>query len=526
MASVASYMQQPKVKTSTGGMGNTGNTGIMGGQAAKQAQQSQMKSPPQSKGSAGANLGAIGGGFAGPRQGQQSQPQPNAKAQGQTLSMGPAYDPRNQRYGDSSGRGLAGPGGINPQAQTMAGPQAGGTGFQLGQRSPLSADQIRQQASAANADWERQNQAWASGQGTPEQQRQALGYFAQQAQRGNPQMRTFGGLSPGTTQANQQGRPVTQGGVTYLPTQGSPAPNRPPGVGQLPPATPSYQPTPYRPTVPGGAPQNEWNPPPFQQTPYNPPAPFQSPVNQYLNNDPNLFNPEAFKDNDAMTPNYLSQMIPLWQMLQNNAQYSQDSQQAASQWGAEFGLQQQGQQFQQNLSTQQQQMAEWMALENANQFAAQFGHTQQMDMAGLGLSQQQITNALNLGLGDQETQQNVANTYAGAQNYGADQQLAGQLGSANTYANAQMYGSDQDLAAAQGYAGAQMYGADQQYAGTQYESDAQKAIAAQQNQFLYAQLQQQAQQAELERQNMMRMTSMQTYGRSQSPQAAWASSWS
>ena len=71
-----------------------------------------------------------------------------------------------------------------------------------------------------------------------------------------------------------------------------------------------------------------WTPTPFNQTPYyNPPTNAPTPANpsgafnQYLGNDPNLFKPEAYKDNDAMTPNYLSQMIPLWQLQQNAYQY-------------------------------------------------------------------------------------------------------------------------------------------------------------------------------------------------------------
>jgi hypothetical protein len=54
----------------------------------------------------------------------------------------------------------------------------------------------------------------------------------------------------------------------------------------------------------------------------------------------------------------------------------------------------------------------------------------------------------------------------------------------------------------------------------------QELTQQQNNSFLYSQMAQQAQQAQLDRENMMRMTSMQTYGRAQAPSANWSRSWS
>jgi hypothetical protein len=127
-----------------------------------------------------------------------------------------------------------------------------------------------------------------------------------------------------------------------------------------------------------------------------------------------------------------------------------------------------------------------------------------------------------------------AGIYAGAQNYGADQQLAGTLGSANIYAGAQNYGADQQLAGTLGaaniYGGAQMYGADQQLAGTMgsaglysgaqiYQSD--QELAAAKYQWDMQMLMNQNMMA-----NNLQVANIGAYGRSQAPQMNWARSWS
>lgn len=464
--------------------------------------------------------------------------------------------------------------------------------------------------------------------GQPQQSQQRLGTQASSGGRSqygastgiNPQVQTLGG-----PQAQASGMPP--GGVS--PTRSSAPPtNLPQQSGQ-----PSYTPSPF-----GG-----FNPTMSQNTGINPGAPApRSGAQPFFNST----NPWNIDPDDAGAMSKLNALLPVAQFDQNNMQYQSDFNEAQRRWNAEFGATQSNNQFQQQLSTQQQQMAEWQAQQAAAQWAAQFGHTQNMDTQGMDLARQQAGNQFQMGMDQNQATRDVANTYSQAQIYGADQQLAGQLGSAGMYSDAQRYGSDQEriaamyaadqglaqaglysgaqmygadqqlagqlgsaemysdaqkyaaqlgLQEAQGYANAQRYGADQQLAGvglqtqaqmyganqqlagtqyasdqdriaamygadrrldeaqlglqgqlgsaniygnaqmygadqgfrgTAYQSDTERVIAAQQNQFLYAQLAQQAQQAELERQNMMRMTAMQTYGRSQAPQATWASAWS
>lgn len=245
--------------------------------------------------------------------------------------------------------------------------------------------------------------------------------------------------------------------------------------------------------------------------------------------------------------NRINNLLPVAQFDQNNMQYMQDFNESQRRWDAEFGATQGNNAFQQGLATRQQMSAEEQARLAQQNWSTQFGHTQQMDLAGLGLSQQQIDNTLRMGLDQNQATRDVAGIYAGSNQYQADQQLQGQLGSAQMYSDAQRYAAQLGLQEAQGYAAAQrygaelglqgqlgsagmysnaqMYGADQGLAGTRYQSDTERAIAQQQNQFLYQQLAQQAQQAQYERENQMRMASMAAYGRSQAPVANWSRSW-
>lgn len=269
-----------------------------------------------------------------------------------------------------------------------------------------------------------------------------------------------------------------------------------------------------------------FNPTPPQQIQYNPPSSVQRGEGVQ-----NFFDTTKPWNKDVSLEhfNQINNLLPVAQFDQNNYQWANEFNQAAAQWAAQFGLQQNQTQFQQQLATQQQLAAEQQAALAAAQWQLQFGHTSQLDWAGLDLQNQQINNQFTMGMDQNQATRDVANTYADSNRYQADQQLAGQLGSANIYAGAQRYGADQQLAGQLGsadiYAGAQRYGADQQFAGTRYETDAQKWMAQIQNQFLYSQLAQQAQQAQLERENAIRMANIAAYGRSQSPQAAWARSW-
>lgn len=365
---------------------------------------------------------------------------------------------------------------------------------------------------------------------------------------GQSSLREVGGAGRTVTTYDQ---PQAQTGVGVLP-------NAQPSNGGW--NLPSWNPNVPAPSTPsGGAPATQWGG-----------------EKGFFGGDPNIFNPEAYKDNDAMTPNYISSALPVAQFLQNNAQYRSDFNEAQRRYNQDYAAQQQQNQYQQQLSTRQQQAAEMQAQLAAQQWEQQFGWQQQTDQWNRDLSQQSINNQYAQGMDQNQATRDVANTYANSNMYQANQQLAGtkyasdadlraamygadqslaqaglysdaqryqaqlglqgQLGSAQLYSGAQRYEADQGLAQAELYSQAQRYGSDQQlqgqlgsaniYSGAQrYESDTQKAIAAQQNAFLYAQLQQQAQQAAQERANQLAMANLNAYGRSVPVQANWARSW-
>lgn len=201
-------------------------------------------------------------------------------------------------------------------------------------------------------------------------------------------------------------------------------------------------------------------------------------------------------DSDGSLARYISSVLPVAQFGQNNYQYASDFNEAQRRWNQEFGAGRQDNYFNQQMGTRQQQMAEWQAQQAANQWGQQFGHTQQMDKAGLDLQRLGLDNQFRMGMDQNQASRDVAGTYAGAQNYGADQQRI-----------ANMYGADQQLAGARGYADAQRYQADQSLAGYRYQSDAQERMN-------------QAQMA-----NNLSTAAMAAYGRAQQPAAKWARGW-
>lgn len=370
-----------------------------------------------------------------------------------------------------------------------------------------------------------------------------------------------------------------------------------------PPKTPTYNgppmttqpvaPKPVAPTTPQPqVPQwnlPQWNPQQPQYQPLTPTSPYAAPTNgnpanpftldQFLNTGKQngLWDVNQYKSNDSAIANYISSVLPVATMQQNQAQYNSDFNEAQRRYNQDYNAGRSDTAYQQQLSTRAQLSAEEQARIAAGQWNQDFAQRKQTDQWGNEIARgdlanqvQQTANNLQIGMGQIQGQQNVANTYAGAQNYGANQQLAGtkyqsdaqkaadmyqaqlglqgQMGTAGLYSNAQKYQADQQrladyYQAQQGLAGtryqadqslnqanlysqAQRYGANQQLAGTQYESNTQKAIANQQNAYLMAQLQQQAQQQQLERENMLAITNAQVYGRGgAAPNVNWARSW-
>lgn len=346
---------------------------------------------------------------------------------------------------------------------------------------------------------------------------------------------------------------------TSTPPKLPPAPNPTQPVQPKPNPTQPTQPPPNNSFTPTGT----WAPTPFSSTPYATPPTAPAPPDPMgalggLLNRPggaDIFNPDNFISNDGKIPNWLSQIKDIVQMQQNAYQYSNDATRAGYQDDRDYLAHRQNDIYQQQLSTRQQDSAEWQALEADKLAKAQFGQQQKTDQWGHEIAQgglandvQQTANQLKVGMDANAAQRYGADQqlagaglYAGAQKYGADQGLAGQkyqadqglagqLGSANIYAGAQKYGADQGLAGQLGsaniYAGAQNYGADQGLAGTKYASDIGYQAAQLQNSYLLQQLAQQAQQNEKDRQTQLQMANLQAYGRSQAPQASWAVNWS
>jgi hypothetical protein len=291
---------------------------------------------------------------------------------------------------------------------------------------------------------------------------------------------------------------------------------------------------------------NQYGGQPSLPNTYKPPNPATQggAEKSFFGADPNLFNPDAFKDNDAMTPNYISSVLPVAQFGQNNFQYRNDFNEAQRRWQAEFGATQGQNQFQQGLSARQQMSAEEQArLAQAN-WGQQFGHTRYMDIEGLGLQRQQMGNEFTMGMDQNRATRDVANTYAGANRYtadqqrwadmyGSDQQLRGQLGAAQYGMQGQLGAADLysrggvqeaqlglqgtlgaanmglqgQLGSAGMYSQAQRYQADQEMAAAKYQWDMQMRM----NQAMMR--------------NNLQVANTQAYGRSQAPNMQWARSW-
>lgn len=430
MASVAPYMNAPQQRTPQG------NTGIMGGVTARAGQTGAVTPTGRgpTSGSSGGMTGAGGPNMREPVL-QPGQPATSGARMGQPAAGIPA--------GNRTG-GFVGPqGNYGTVTPTGRGPVSGSSG----------------------------------GMGGPNASNPNLGPDTTHLQMGATSR--MNGPQPG----GQVGLPPWQ---PTTPPAGSPQP--PPLNGNLPPG----QFTGTRPT-PGPQP-GQWNPNMPQQQPLRPGQPASAGANHWANTNlggnVDLFNPANLQPN-SQNANWLAAALPAAQFGQNAMQYTNDFNEAQRRWDAEFGMTQGQNQYQQGLSTRQQQMAEWQAQTGANQWQQQFGHTQNMDTQGMALQNRQVNNQFTMGMDQNQATRDVASTYGNAQRYGADQQLAGerytaqqqlagQLGSADRYAGAQRYGSDQEriaamhaanqglagtLGSAQMYSGAQRYGADQQLAG-------------------------------------------------------------
>lgn len=204
-----------------------------------------------------------------------------------------------------------------------------------------------------------------------------------------------GGTQPGYSQyasgqARGGGQPYQRPAPTSAPTyqQGEPSiresgtgPYNPNGGPQNYPTSGGYQPTPYQPPP-------AWTP--YQPTtqPLNQGQPQTvTPWNAGVPTTPAGWNTQALRDQYGQ---YLSAMLPYQQYQQNQMQYANDFNEAQRRWNEQFGWTQQGDRFNQDLSTRQQQMAEWQAQEAARQWNDQFGWQRETDLFSQDLANRQL----------------------------------------------------------------------------------------------------------------------------------------
>jgi len=229
------------------------------------------------------------------------------------------------------------------------------------------------------------------------------------------------------------GQPYQRPAPTNTPTYQAGEPTmREPGTGPYNP-TSTYQPTPYQPP-------SNWTP--YQPTtqPLNQGQPqTYTPWNAGVPTTPAGWNTQALRDQYGQ---YLSAMLPYQQYQQNAMQYANDFNEAQRRWNEQFGWTQQGDRFNQDLATRQQQMAEWQAQEAARQWNDQFGWQRENDMFSQDLANRQlaqtgdlqrqqmaIEQAYNEGrLSNEQRQLALAELQAGQDEAFRRDQLAQQLG--------------------------------------------------------------------------------------------------
>lgn len=112
-----------------------------------------------------------------------------------------------------------------------------------------------------------------------------------------------------------------------------------------------------------------------------------------------------FNDKNSATARYWENALPMAQFMQNANQWGQEFAQGNQRYWDESGWGKQRDSFNMGMSNRQQQMAEWMANEQARQWGANFGQEQLRDereweMSGkqFGLQQQRANTERELGL--------------------------------------------------------------------------------------------------------------------------------
>lgn len=273
------------------------------------------------------------------------------------------------------------------------------------------------------------------------------------------------------------------------------------------PGTGPYNPNEQRPTVGSTQPTG------YQALPYSAPpswTPYQpqtqplnqgqqattTPWNPGVPTTPAGWNTQALRDQYGQ---YLSAMLPYQQYQQNAQQYNQDFNEAQRRWNEQFGWTQQGDRFNQDLSTRQQTMAEWQASEAARQWENNFGWQQQSDLFSQDLANRQLSQTGDL----QRQQMSIEQAY----NEGRLSNEQRQLALAELQAG-------QDEAWRRDQMAAQLGFSREELAATQQYRQQQDALARWQQE---QQMAMQAQQLESARQNAI----LQATGRNQAPNVRW-----
>lgn len=181
---------------------------------------------------------------------------------------------------------------------------------------------------------------------------------------------------------NPPGSPSTPQSPWQQPSQSSYTPSQlPPWTPQVP-VTPQYTPyTPYTPPT-WGNPNNTGG------TPWK----------------PSDFNTQAGRD---MNTAYMQATLPYLQFQQNNSQYANDFNESARRDDRNFLEQQRMNNFNMDITGQQQQLAQWAQQEQARQFAEQFNHGVQndyfsQDLANRQFNQQDLELARRYGLDERQ----------------------------------------------------------------------------------------------------------------------------
>jgi hypothetical protein len=191
----------------------------------------------------------------------------------------------------------------------------------------------------------------------------------------------------------------------------------------------------------------------------------------------------------------MSTMLPYQQYMQNAQQYGTDFNEAQRRWNEQFNWTQQGDRFNQDLSTRQQQMAEWQAQEAARQWGNQFGWQQQNDLFSQDLANRQHVLS--------QQQLSVEQAYREGQISNEQRQLA-----------LAELSQQQDEAWRRYQLGEQMGFSREELAATQQYRAQQDALARWQQQ---QQMAMQTQSLEAQRQNAI----LQATGRNQAPNTRW-----